>query len=160
MAVLGVDISTRKLAFVLVGDDGVYAWQDEREVKGKLAGDRFAELVERADRVLSIWGRGAYGMAPACRVVIEGIPFVKSRAGIIGLAKVLGMVEALALHYDYEVEVVNGHDWKKALGLSGNARKDVIRAFAEGEGYVNESQDLTDAYCVGLYGVRRDNEDD
>ena len=36
MAVLGVDISTRKIAFVFVGDDEAVAWQDEREVKGKL----------------------------------------------------------------------------------------------------------------------------
>ncbi|KKK54614.1 hypothetical protein LCGC14_3082930 [marine sediment metagenome] len=55
MAVLGVDISTRKIAFVFVGDDEAAAWQDEREVKGKLAADRFTELVRYTSYVLNTW---------------------------------------------------------------------------------------------------------
>ncbi len=157
MAVLGVDISTRKLSFVFVGDDEEVAWQDEREVKGHLAGDRFPELVRYTSYVLNTWWGAETGAA--CRVVIEGIPFVKSRAGIIGLAKVLGLVEGTALHFGYEVEVMDGRDWKRALGLSGNANKEAVAAFAFSEGFAGESQDLIDAYCIGLVGVRKDNED-
>ena len=158
MAVLGVDISTRKIEFVFVGDDEAVAWQDEREVKGKLAADRFTELVRYTSYVLNTWWGNETGAA--CRVVIEGIGFVFSRTGVIPIAGVLGMVNGLAVHFGYETEIVKGTDWKMALGLSGRASKDAIRVFAEGEGYVNESQDLIDAYCVGLYGVRQDNEDD
>ncbi len=105
--------------------------------------------------VLNTW----YGQATgaACRVVIEGLPYVQSRDGIVGLAKVLGMVEGLARHFGYEVEIVPGHAWKNALGLSGRASKEVIAAFALGEGFEGGSQDLADAFCIALAAVRADN---
>ncbi len=157
MAVLGVDISTRKLAFVFVGDDESICWRYEGEAAGRLSADRFPTLVTHATFVLNTWYGSLTGAA--CRVVIEGLPYVRSRDGIVGLAKVLGMVEGLALHFGFKVEVVDGHVWKHALGLSGNANKEAIAAFALSEGFEGESQDLLDAYCIGLAGVRKDNED-
>ncbi len=157
MAVLGVDISTRKIAFVFVGDDESVCWRYEGKATGRLAADRFPQLVTHATFVLNTW----YGQETkaACRVVIEGLPYVQSRDGIVGLAKVLGMVEGLALHFGFKTEVMDGHVWKRALGLSGNANKEAVAAFALSEGYAGESQDLIDAYCIGLVGVRKDNED-
>ncbi len=157
MAVLGVDISTRKLAFVFVGDDESVCFQGEASASGRLAAHRFGALTQYAARTLSIWAGGDQVEKPVCRVIVEGLPYVQSRDGIVGLAKVLGMVEGQALHLGFEVEVMDGRDWKQALGLSGNANKEAIAAFALGEGFVGESQDLTDAYCIALSGVREDN---
>jgi hypothetical protein len=158
VAVLGVDISTHKLSFILVGADESVCWRYEGEAAGRLSADRFPMLVTHAAFALNTW----YGhpTGAACRVVIEGLPYVRSRDGIVGLGKVLGMVEGLARHFGYEVEVVDGHDWKRALGLSGIANKETVAKFAGREGFGGNSQDLVDAFCIALAGVRKDNEDD
>ncbi len=147
MTVLGIDLSTKATAFVWLADDGTVERTLMVEVPGKLAADRF-------DRLAS-WSSTWIAASPdGDLVVIEGLPFVKSRAGFSALAQVLGMLRAACVRHERPYVVVPGSDWKKGLGLSGNANKDAVCAWAEAEGFVNPSQDLTDAYCIARYGLQ------
>jgi len=119
--------------------------------QGKLAGDRFPSIMQ------------TYAcMIPMVRpdlIVIEDTPFVRNRAGFSGLAQILGGLRALTAQVapQAEVRVLAGRNWKRALGLSGNANKAMIAAwvFAETGGLESlDTQDLVDAYAIARAGAR------
>ncbi len=87
-------------------------------------------------------------------VYIEGLPWIKNRAGFASIAKVLGAVELLVHQVmGIEATILKGADWKRELGLSGNANKSTIAQWVrEYRGNEFETQDLNDAFCVALAG--------
>ena len=147
--VLGVDPSTRKLAYVVMGPRGQMVSRGSVIVKGKLAADRFEELMAEMRQLICT--------PPLARlVVIEGVPFVKNRKGAMALATAVGGLQAVCVSFRVPYRIAPGHAWKTALGLSGNANKDAIRAYAETEGPVDDTwgQDEVDAWCLAEYGRR------
>ncbi len=118
-------------------------------VRGKLAADRF-------DGLMAAMRELVFGLPLARLVVIEGVPFVMNRTGAMALATAVGGLQGVcvALHVPYLV--TPGRAWKQELGLSGNANKDAIRAYAEVEGPVDDtwSQDEVDAWCLAECGRR------
>lgn len=141
MKIVGVDLSTKKISAVLMDVVPNEGW--ELEIKGKLAADRFGLLVV---------GFSAYIRAEAPDVVyVEGLPFVKNRDAIVGLAAILGAIRSVCAIYGVRCVVVPGHAWKKLLGIGPT--KDHIAKWVADKGLEFRSQDLADAYAIAVYGV-------
>ncbi len=141
----GVDLSTHKIAFVRSGDD---PYMCEVISKGKLAEDRFEELMRGAFQVIQDLSRSN-------TFVIEDVPFMMSRIGGPKLVQVLGGLRGMCLAAGVPHVVVAGRDWKRGLGLSGNAGKPVIREWVRENALLYRdtwSQDLCDAFAIGAYG--------
>jgi len=52
-------------------------------------------------------------------------------------------------------KIIDNRSWKKGILGKGNAKKEEIRNFADSKwGDVINSQDLADAACIALYGLR------
>lgn len=141
MKVLGVDISTKKIS--AVSFDGAPSEGWEVEIPGKLAEDRFSRLTAAFAAYLRAEGPDV--------VYVEGLPFVKNRDAIVGLASVLGAVRGACAIYGIRCVTVPGHLWKKTLGIG--ASKDKVAAWCSERGHEFRSQDLIDAYAIAEYGA-------
>lgn len=142
----GVDLSSRKLSVAILSRDPLRPEVlQEFEAPGDLAAARFVPLVQ--------WFRGMLNQhGPRLEVVyVEGLPFVKNRDSFISLACVLGAVRAVCALKGVRCVVVDGRDWKKALG-SGSTKAH-IAAWAAGRGRTFETQDLCDAWAIAQYGT-------
>lgn len=147
---VGVDLSTKKIAFVQARTDTAAQYLCEVVAEGKLAADRFDDLMIGAGTVI-------HSLAPD-PFIIEDVPYVKSRRGALALAQVLGGLRALCVVERVRYLVIPGRDWKRTLGLGGNANKDSIRAWVF-DAVPNDaaqvwSQDLCDAYAISVAGQK------
>ncbi len=156
--VLGIDIDTTRVHMVLTDGrtdtdqivaefDGPKSWVAKRKFIPLLGSVEVCLLhmheLMRGDP--DVYGREVY---------IEGLPWIKNRAGFASLAKVLGAVELLVYQTMHiEATVLKGADWKHELGMSGNANKSAIASWVRSyRGDEFETQDLNDAFCVALAG--------
>lgn len=153
--VLGVDLDTKKISMAVVtAEDETHPpiYITASGGKGKLAHDRFVPLIREAAAVLD-----GMLMPPIDLVAIEGLPFVKNRRGFESLAKVLGAFEFICAQRGLRTMIVKGSDWKKSMGLSGNANKAAIMrhvvALIDDEDFLPPTQDHADALCVGIWGI-------
>jgi len=156
-AILGIDLDTTRVHMVLI--DGK---MDTDEIvaqsvvpKSWVASRKFLPLMGSVEVSLQHMRVQMSKARPEDRAVyIEGLPWIKNRAGFASLAKVLGGVQLLVHQtMGLEAKVLNGAEWKHELGLSGNANKEAIAAWVRGyRGEEFETQDLNDAFCVALAG--------
>lgn len=147
---LGVDLDTRQVSVVALDCTGeIYRTRVIAE-EGRTADLRFDGLVAGFEELLR---------EPEMRTVhvwLEGTPFVKNRKGFASLAQVLGALRAACVGAGLEHTVLDGPDWKRALGLSGNANKDqitewVLQQLPQADKWLS-TQDLRDAYAIARAG--------
>lgn len=148
---MGVDLDTRQVSFVVVGADEKVAEQLSVSADGKYATDRFGTLSRMVHHTVGILGV-AFDVH---LVVIEALPFIKHRGRYGDLAVVLGAIRTACEVYSLPHIVVAGATWKSKLGLSPKATKADITKYTKKEHKQEfDTQDLTDAFCLALYGVR------
>ncbi len=161
--VMGLDLSTKAISMTTVegdptvvklppgvrsfevGGDDRWWRQHDRELL-RAARLRLPYLIDRTHAYLA--------ESRPDLVIIEDTPFVKNRSGFAGLAMVVGAMAALCVVEGLEFRIVPGTVWKKGVGLKGTAAKPAIRTWANGTYPPSRdwSQDLCDAYGLGLYG--------
>ena len=148
------DISTKKLSWVKLNAVGRMTDANEIESKQKTLDGRLRDF---------IWHLPGVIIQKQDHVFIEDLPYVKNRRGAISLGQALGALKAYCFIMQAHVTVVRGSDWKKQIGLSGNANKAAIAEyFVSGKvdymmddwlrDRVMGSQDLMDATGVAIYG--------
>ncbi len=148
----GIDISTREITLVVLGH-GTHVLR--ATAKGKTFDDRFDELIaDFRDSLDAVWNLEPSGCGT---VAIEGVPFMKHVQGTMKLAQILGAVRTVCLTTAQVgfVEVVPGYEWKKRIGLSGNANKAAIKEWVNADVDAAASdlvdhwtQDVCDAYAI------------
>lgn len=155
--VLGIDLDTTRVHMVLT--DGRL---DTDEIVAEFAGPKswvarrkFIPLLGSVEVCLQYMHTKMRGVPQEDRTVyLEGLPWIKNRAGFASLAKVLGAVELLVHQVmGIEATILTGSEWKQELGLPGNANKDAIARWVvqyRGDGF--STQDLNDAFCVAVAG--------
>jgi Holliday junction resolvasome RuvABC endonuclease subunit len=150
--VVGVDISTKKIAAVDLQDDGSYeGW--EVKGRGRLAADRCL-AADRFDQLSSAFSEYLFDRRPEV-VYVEGLAFVKSRKAIVGLSEILGAVRALCSEFGARCEVTPGYQWKIGVGIQGKKKEDVAR-WVSAQGVELGTQDLKDAYAIARYGQQKE----
>lgn len=152
---LGVDVSTKKIAVARVALYGADNEVIELKASGALAGDRFADLVCSFDHYI----RAIRGTVAAA--FIEDVPFVRNRAGTIHLAQIVGGVAAICAVHRVPVAMINNLTWKARLGVGGKNPKQKIAEYAAARfpEIQAQSQDSLDALCIGEAGRRIVGED-
>ena len=147
MTVAGIDVSTKKIAVVVLFANGRYL-DFEIISKKDNASDRFIDL---ATGFYSFMGNKQVDI-----VVVETVPFVQNVKTALGLAGVEGAVRTVCALYDIRCEQINNSTWKKALGIGKG--KDGIAEYVTRLGYNMISQDVMDAYCIAsAWKVLHDN---
>lgn len=155
--VLGVDLDTAKVSYALVEttrpedaiSSGVLtARGSSYRVRLPLLVRQFYDLLVAEDPNV---------------VVIEDLAFVRNRKSFSALAQTLGALYAAAVLVQGLPEsalelvvVAPGHEWKRGIGLSGNANKSAIAEFhgLNMLGLPSDAlQDQIDAHCIALYGA-------
>ena len=155
--ILGIDLDTTRVHMVLTDGKVDTAQIVAQSVvpKSWVASRKFLPLMGSVEVSLQHMRAKMREVPQEDRAVyIEGLPWIKNRAGFASLAKVLGGVQLLVHQtMGLEAKVLNGADWKHELGLSGNANKEAIAAWVRAyRGDEFDTQDLNDAFCVALAG--------
>lgn len=159
---IGIDLSTKKISVAVAAapkaEYYAYSWV-EVEAKGDHMEGRFQGLIESFRAALE-------QMKPVDMAFIEDITFTRSRQAELGLAKVLGAIEAHLLDCDIPYLTVNNATWRSELGLAGrkgvtkSERKARSVAYAESELNIKvPNHDVGDALCIlrwGLWQLYRD----
>ena len=150
MSILGLDVSTSKIAIATLSLDGYNVVELTSKLKSWEA--RLKELYTQ----LLPWV--ASNVSPDDLVCIEDIPLVQNRQTLIKLVHVLAMCRVVFMEHDVEVFTVNVKTWKKDVIGDGGADKDKIRAMAIkilGKDISKLSQDAVDALMVAKWGELR-----
>lgn len=157
----GCDVSTEKIAVVAFGPEGMLA----EEVKSSVVGPRGGKRKDLLSLVDSFYSLLIVHSSQDATVLIEGLPWVQNRNGIVSFGQVIGALRYACHILGIKSEVVDGKVWKSGLGMKANASKEEItnwllvdydlppqhRAMLEGVG----TQDIIDAYCIARYGMVR-----
>lgn len=151
--VIGVDLSSRKIALVWETEDGY----DSQTISVKKAAFRARELNELQMELGPLLSKIAVN-ADETYVYIEA-PVV-GRGGArptILQSQVDGVVQAVAYPFATGTYSVNNKTWKKAVVGNGNSKKEDVAAWLAADHPVldrlcDADQDLVDAACVCLYG--------
>lgn len=151
--VVGADYSTRYVDFVLLDEDTLQARWRRYELHGHDAFERARSVRAR------IPGRAEWDDVLAFG--IEEPPYVKGNpATLRDLARVQGAV-LQSLPHDRLVKPWTPSEWRKAVGLPGNATKDEVRARSIELWPLTEPwsgqplpQDAHDAHLVALATLR------
>lgn len=150
--VLGIDLDTHKLSLVTVSRAGFPVDRTTIHAGDRgTAATRFPVLLEAFDRWL---GLQVKPVVP----YVEDVPFIKNRHGFAGLAQVLGAVRVVCQLRGYPPVVIAGSQWKKTVGLPGNAAKPKIATWVDERtsrlrAAELETQDLKDAYAIACAGL-------
>ena len=158
---VGLDLSTKKIAIALISDRADALWRlgwdirdgdlytDEVVAKGSHMRERFDGLLEGFRNLFET-------LKPIEHVYIEDVSFVRGRQTELGLAQVLGGVRAHLLDMGIPYTTVNNMTWKRDLGLGGKATKAAIMQHAKDIWpLVPSSQDVADALSVLEWGMQR-----
>lgn len=141
---LGVDVSTKLLAFGAVSSDGDCKWW-ALPVGGADTAQRFRSAHRQ------IMGAG-FPVRPTCAIVED--PKVRTHCfALIGMAGVV--MGALSARLDCPVMELQTTKWKKGVVGHGHASKDMVLVHARSLGYRGNSQDEADAVCIAAAGLRR-----
>jgi len=150
MSILGLDISTYKIAIATLSLDG-YAVV-ELTSKSRSWETRLKELyVQFLPWVAS-------NVSQDDLVCIEDIPLVQNRQSLIKLVHVLAMCRVVFMEHDMDVFTVNVKTWKKDVIGDGGADKDKVKAMAIkilGNDISKLSQDAIDALMIAKWGELR-----
>jgi Holliday junction resolvasome RuvABC endonuclease subunit len=159
--IAGIDVSTKSIALVVLSSKtGDISRFDEFLIPDlrKLGGNK-------AERCRVIAETGFPAALKRVTVVYVEQPMGRQVKGVAEVERVVGSVIA-SVPKKTSVSLITPAEWKKAVGLKGNAQKDDIRAFAD-ELYPvlsESSQDLHDAALIarscfvegGRVGVQED----
>ena len=150
MSILGLDISTSKIAIATLSLDGYGVV--ELISKSRSWETRLKELYVQ----FLPWV--ATNVSPDDLVCIEDIPLVQNRQSLIKLVHVLAMCRVVFMEHDMDVFTVNVKTWKKDVIGHGGADKDKVKAMASkilGNGINKLSQDSIDALMIAKWGELR-----
>jgi hypothetical protein len=144
MFTAGIDYSTHAIDLVLVDEDGLRPpWWHRFELHGPDAWERTRTVARTLPgRTSQLWDE----------VLAFGLEEPRGQNSGV-LYRVQGAVLA-ALPPHVLVYPMVPSEWRKAVGLPGNASKDAIAYFAVNDGPPDEfrdwPQDACDAYCIAL----------
>ena len=150
MSVIGLDVSTSKLAIATLPLEGYSVV--ELISKSRSWETRLKELYTQ----FLPWVQE--NVSQDDLVCIEDIPLVQNRQSLIKLVHVLAMCRVVFMHYDMEIFTVNVKTWKKDVIGDGGADKDKIKAMAIkilGQDVSKLSQDSIDALMIAKWGQLR-----
>ena len=150
MSVIGLDISTSKLAIATLPLEGYSVV--ELISKSRSWETRLKELYTQ----FLPWVHE--NVSKDDLVCIEDIPLVQNRQSLIKLVHVLAMCRVVFMHFDMEIFTVNVKTWKKDVIGDGGADKDKIKAMAIkilGQDVSKLSQVSIDALMIAKWGQLR-----
>jgi Holliday junction resolvasome RuvABC endonuclease subunit len=150
MSILGLDVSTSKIAIATLSLDGYVVVELTSKLKSWEA--RLKELY------LQLLPWVASNVSPDDLVCIEDIPLVQNRQSLIKLVHVLAMCRVVFMEHDMDVFTVNVKTWKKDVIGDGGADKDKVKAMAIkilGKDISKLSQDAIDALMIAKWGELR-----
>jgi len=150
MSILGLDLSTSKIAIATLSLDGYVVVELTSKLKSWEA--RLKELY------LQLLPWVASNVSPDDLVCIEDIPLVQNRQSLIKLVHVLAMCRVVFMEHDMDVFTVNVKTWKKDVIGDGGADKDKVKAMAIkilGKDISKLSQDAIDALMIAKWGELR-----
>ena len=150
MSVIGLDVSTSKLAIATLPLEGYSVV--ELISKSRSWETRLKELYTQ----FLPWVHE--NVSKDDLVCIEDIPLVQNRQSLIKLVHVLAMCRVVFMHYDMEIFTVNVKTWKKDVIGDGGADKDKVKAMAIkilGQDVSKLSQDSIDALMIAKWGQLR-----
>jgi Holliday junction resolvasome RuvABC endonuclease subunit len=146
VSVAGIDFSSHAVDVVLLDEDSDRATWHRVPLVGPSAFDR-ARMV----RLLML---SQLGSAFWDDVLAVGIEQPRGNHGVVHMARIQGAVLS-CIPTDKLVHPLNPSEWRKAVGLSGNATKERVQlhvAQARPTGWVHTPWpfDACDAYCIAL----------
>ena len=150
MSVIGLDVSTSKLAIATLPLEGYSVV--ELISKSRSWETRLKELYTQ----FLPWVQE--NVSQDDLVCIEDIPLVQNRQSLIKLVHVLAMCRVVFMHHDMEIFTVNVKTWKKDVIGDGGADKDKVKAMAIkilGQDVSKLSQDSIDALMIAKWGQLR-----
>ena len=150
MSVIGLDVSTSKLAIATLPLEGYSVV--ELISKSRSWETRLKELYTQ----FLPWVHE--NVSKDDLVCIEDIPLVQNRQSLIKLVHVLAMCRVVFMHHDMEIFTVNVKTWKKDVIGDGGADKDKVKAMAIkilGQDVSKLSQDSIDALMIAKWGQIR-----
>jgi Holliday junction resolvasome RuvABC endonuclease subunit len=149
--VAGIDYSTFAIDVVLLDEDTMAATWRRYELEGH---DPF----ERARDVARAYEDGLNEWEDVLAVGIEEPPYVNNHKTLRDLARVQGAILA-RLPRNLMVQEWTPSQWRKVIGLPGNATKDDVMTFTDHDRLHAAAgvwpQDACDAYCIALATLRR-----
>lgn len=143
MRIIGIDLSTKKIAVSLLITDGK-ASTFEIKPKGARAADRFRKLMAEF--------RIQMDRLDVDFVFIEDISFVRNRQSELDLAQVLGGVKEILYCLDQPFLAINNQTIKARFGKTRSAKQDIVVFVEQVVGITGLSEDQADAFLVALYG--------
>ena len=150
MSVIGLDVSTSKLAIATLPLEGYSVV--ELISKSRSWETRLKELYTQ----FLPWVQE--NVSQDDLVCIEDIPLVQNRQSLIKLVHVLAMCRVVFMHHDMEIFTVNVKTWKKDVIGDGGADKDKVKAMAIkilGQDVSKLSQDSIAALMIAKWGQIR-----
>lgn len=141
----GIDVSTKSIALVVLSSKtGDISRFDEFPIPDLKKLDN-----NKAERCRVIAETGFPSALRRVSVVYVEQPMGRQVKGVAEVERVVGSVIA-AVPRKTSVSLITPAEWKKAVGLKGNAQKDEIRAFADSlyPVLLESSQDLHDAALI------------
>ena len=151
MSVIGLDVSTSKLAIATLPLEGYSVV--ELISKSRSWETRLKELYTQ----FLPWVQE--NVSQDDLVCIEDIPLVQNRQSLIKLVHILAMCRTVFVHNNIDIFTVNVMTWKKDVVGNGKADKDKVTVMAKkifGDEEISKlSQDATDALMVAKWGEMR-----
>ena len=150
MSVIGLDVSTSKLAIATLPLEGYSVV--ELISKSRSWETRLKELYTQ----FLPWVQE--NVSQDDLVCIEDIPLDQNRQSLIKLVHVLAMCRVVFMHHDMEIFTVNVKTWKKDVIGDGGADKDKVKAMAIkilGQDVSKLSQDSIAALMIAKWGQIR-----
>jgi hypothetical protein len=97
---------------------------------------------------------------PIKKLYIEDPTRIRNITSCALLANAQGVLKALCWHKGIEFELVHPATWKKDILKNGGAKKEDINLFVNKHfpQLKNKEQDLRDAFCIGLWGLKKEKE--
>jgi hypothetical protein len=148
VTIAGIDFSSRAVDIVLLDEDTDAASWHRFELQGQDAFDRARSVFAAMPGPYStFWDE----------ILAVGIEQPRGNHGVVHMARIQGAV-LTCVPVAKLVQPWNPAGWRKTVGLSGNAPKEEVKAFAAtrliGTGWTQwrqpATQDFFDAYCIAL----------
>ena len=143
----GIDCSTKAVHLALMDDDEQIVELKKYGSKGKLAEDRFYEILDQVYVDLSI--------IDISTAAIESAIYIQNAKATIAIASVVAGVKYGLHRGGISFAAVDNNTWKREVLGRGNAKKSDIMKFAVdlwGDRF--PEQDYADAACIALWGKR------
>ena len=143
----GIDCSTKAVHLALIDDDEQIVELKKYGSKGKLAEDRFYEILDQVYADLSIIDISA--------AAIESAIYIQNAKATIVIASVVAGVKYGLHRGGISFAAVDNNTWKRQVLGRGNAKKSDIMKFAVdlwGDRF--PEQDYADAACIALWGKK------